>query len=304
MVLRDVKVLTLDHMLDMANDQVHWLKIDVEGFEDAVISSWKTSKRRPWIIVIESVNPVTKQKNVREYRKSLVQKGYSFVYFDGLNDFYVHQDHEDLIEHFSAPPNVFDQFVFAEISIFCHLANVRRRSDAARLHAEIANTRAAKVEKVDAVNLANSLRSEISSLQRQIDLVRPSTSWKITGPVRALKSRILWFARGSASWIQFKPGSRPHRVVRQTAISTARLGQPRLASLVKNRFPMAREKLRRMVIGASQPNSSINPTNANTTLPFNEIVSPAKSIVFDNSILSARGILKELRAAQVNIRKS
>ena len=113
-VVRDVKALTLDHVLEMANDQVHWLKVDVEGFEEAVISSWKTSKKRPWIIVIESVDPVTKQRKVNGYRASLVQKGYSFVYFDGLNDFYVHQDHADLIGRFGAPPNVFDEFVFAE----------------------------------------------------------------------------------------------------------------------------------------------------------------------------------------------
>jgi len=41
----------------------------------------------------------------------LLAKGYEFVYFDGLNRFYVSNDHSELKAVFGPGPNVFDNFV-------------------------------------------------------------------------------------------------------------------------------------------------------------------------------------------------
>jgi FkbM family methyltransferase len=173
-VTRVVKVLTLDRLLDMAEDEVHWLKVDVEGFEEAVINSWQISRKRPWIVVVESVNPVTLQRNVGNWGASLAEKGYSFAYFDGLNDFYVHESHVDLMERFSAPPNVFDRFVLVEDSEFCRLANMRSQSEAARLkhviEEQAAQATAAEADR-DALNaeVAN-IRAELA--RREAELTR------------------------------------------------------------------------------------------------------------------------------------
>jgi hypothetical protein len=48
-----------------------------------------------------------------DWEAHLLEAGYRFVYFDGLNRFYLASEHEDLAPHFRVPPNVFDDFTVA-----------------------------------------------------------------------------------------------------------------------------------------------------------------------------------------------
>ncbi|NMM04860.1 FkbM family methyltransferase [Polaromonas sp.] len=89
---------------------IHWLKVDVEGFEQQVLSSWRSSAVRPWVVVVESTLPLTQIETRENWEATLVAYGYAHVYFDGLNRYYVSNEHPELREAFAAPPNVFDQF--------------------------------------------------------------------------------------------------------------------------------------------------------------------------------------------------
>ncbi|QTX22072.1 FkbM family methyltransferase [Comamonas aquatica] len=93
-----------------AEQEIHWLKIDVEGFEQQVLSSWGTSTARPWIVVVESTLPLTQIDTHQSWEFILVGYGYTSVYFDGLNRYYVSEAHAELKAAFAAPPNVFDGF--------------------------------------------------------------------------------------------------------------------------------------------------------------------------------------------------
>lgn len=107
-----VPTITLDGVFNQLNNrQVHWLKIDVEGFEEKVINGWKSATIRPWIIVIESTLPGTQTKSHSKWEPVLIDKGYKFAHFDGLNRFYISNKQLDLLSHFEHPPCVFDQFV-------------------------------------------------------------------------------------------------------------------------------------------------------------------------------------------------
>ncbi len=88
------------------------MKIDVEGMEAAVIDSWKVGSCRPWVVVVESTLPRTPTPAL-EYETALLDKGYTFVYFDGLNRFYVSQDKPHLLAYFNRGPNVFDGFALS-----------------------------------------------------------------------------------------------------------------------------------------------------------------------------------------------
>src|SRR5688500_5861703 len=44
----DVPVLTLKSALQSLPAEVHWLKIDVEGFEEQVLKGWDSTSLRPW----------------------------------------------------------------------------------------------------------------------------------------------------------------------------------------------------------------------------------------------------------------
>ncbi len=110
-VLRSV---SLDQVLDEAPEgDIHWLKIDVEGFERDVLKSWRRSKRRPWIILIEAIDPIDQKEIHQDWENLVVSKGYSFTYFDGLNRFYVSSKHQSLVSHFRYGPSLWDQFRLA-----------------------------------------------------------------------------------------------------------------------------------------------------------------------------------------------
>src|SRR5262245_29349828 len=104
-----VPVLTLKSALRSLGDkEVHWLKIDVEGFEEKVLKGWDSRTVRPWIIVVEATIPGSPETNYASWDPILTSANYQFVYFDGLNRFYVSNEHAELAGAFSCPPNVFD----------------------------------------------------------------------------------------------------------------------------------------------------------------------------------------------------
>jgi FkbM family methyltransferase len=90
--------------------EIHWLKIDVEGLEEQVLRSWGAAKARPWIVVVESTLPLTQTESHESWEALLLERNYSAVYSDGLNRYYVSNAHPELKQAFAVPPNVFDEF--------------------------------------------------------------------------------------------------------------------------------------------------------------------------------------------------
>lgn len=93
---------------------IHWLKIDVEGMEHSVIKSWGDSAVRPWIVVVEATEPLSQKLSHVMWDGIIQNYGYQFVYFDGLNRFYVSNEHPELTAYFGPGANVFDEFKLAE----------------------------------------------------------------------------------------------------------------------------------------------------------------------------------------------
>lgn len=105
----EVPMLTLRSALgSVAGKQVHWLKIDVEGFEEQVLRGWDSQQLRPWILVVEATVPNSTETDYIKWDHLVTGAGYRFVYFDGLNRFYIANEHPELEAAFGAPPNVFD----------------------------------------------------------------------------------------------------------------------------------------------------------------------------------------------------
>lgn len=91
--------------------QVHFMKVDVEGYESSVLEGISLTSVRPWIIVVEAIEPFSTELSHEKWEPLLTTRGYKFVYFDGLNRFYVAEEHAPLQNAFSTPPNVFDDFI-------------------------------------------------------------------------------------------------------------------------------------------------------------------------------------------------
>jgi FkbM family methyltransferase len=90
---------------------VHFLKVDVEGSEEDVIKGIDFTRVRPWVVVVEAVDPHVRQPTHGQWEHYLLDAGYRMAYFDGVNRFYVDDAHSELLPAFEAPPNVFDNFV-------------------------------------------------------------------------------------------------------------------------------------------------------------------------------------------------
>lgn len=113
-----VPVLPLSRVLDSYRERdIHWLKIDAEGMERQIIESWEPSNVRPWVVVVESLEPVLGSTDADKltttheaWEPTLLRLGYEFVYFDGLNRFYLSNAKSDLRHRFSSGPCVFDDF--------------------------------------------------------------------------------------------------------------------------------------------------------------------------------------------------
>ena len=108
-----VPVRTLNDVLaeHLADRVLHLMSIDVEGMEKEVLEGLDLQRYRPWLMVLEAVTPGTPEPNHESWEPILLANDYHLVYFDGVNRFYLAQEHLDLEDRFSLPPNVWDNFV-------------------------------------------------------------------------------------------------------------------------------------------------------------------------------------------------
>ncbi|MGF6765500.1 FkbM family methyltransferase [Paraburkholderia sp. GAS33] len=90
---------------------IHFLKVDVEGAEGDVLAGADFRNFRPWVVLVEATLPLSQDQSYADWEPILTSQGYSFVWFDGLNRFYVADEMKDeLGGHFQVQPNVFDEF--------------------------------------------------------------------------------------------------------------------------------------------------------------------------------------------------
>lgn len=104
--------LSLDSMVrKYVSGDVHFLKIDAEGSEHAIITAADWRAFRPFIIVAESTEPFSTNRVDEEWASFLRKNGFLEVYFDGINTWFVREESKDLQAHFRIPVNVLDDFV-------------------------------------------------------------------------------------------------------------------------------------------------------------------------------------------------
>lgn len=92
----------------LAGRDVHWMKIDVEGMEERVLRGWDPRSLRPWVVLVEATRPASTEPAHHAWDGLLVDADYRFVLFDGLNRFYVANEHPELMETMSVSANIHD----------------------------------------------------------------------------------------------------------------------------------------------------------------------------------------------------
>lgn len=156
-----------------AESEIHWLKIDVEGFEKQVLSSWGKSAARPWIVVVESTLPLTQIETHESWEAILIGYGYTPVYFDGLNRYYISDAHPELKNAFLAPPNVFDGFALngTASATFHHLIDARYKGKISEILAQKEQQKQSATEEIESLTLSlvslDKVHAEQTSQTRQ-----------------------------------------------------------------------------------------------------------------------------------------
>ena len=208
---------------------VHWLKIDVEGHEQAVLEGWDPSLLRPWVIVVEATLPNDRTASYADWEPNLLKAGYQCVYDDGLNRFYIEPSREDLARAFSSPPNPFDNIRLSRHSALCqdlvseyHAQTLDQQAQTLDQQAQILDQQAqildqqaqildqqaqildqqeevaalaAQVQAHEAEIAAlryegDLLTAERDELHRRVTAILASLSWRMTGPLRRALSLV------------------------------------------------------------------------------------------------------------------
>ncbi len=162
---------------------IHFLKIDVEGFEADVINGMDFERWRPWVVVVEATLPGSEVSSHADWEPALTSSRYRMAHFDGLNRFYVAEEHAELATAFATPPNVFDNYVFvgqvnAEQAALTTAVDSERERTQAR--AEIAEARTACVNaqaaQVGAETRLHALDFQVQSLDARLQAAQADTA--------------------------------------------------------------------------------------------------------------------------------
>jgi len=99
----------LTSILDDAQlPSIHFMSIDVEGAEASVLAGLDLRRHRPWVLCIESVLPGTNVRSQAGWEPAVLAAGYALVAFDGVNSWYVAQEHRELADALAIPFNAID----------------------------------------------------------------------------------------------------------------------------------------------------------------------------------------------------
>ncbi|MHB8264122.1 MAG: FkbM family methyltransferase [Acidimicrobiales bacterium] len=211
--VRETEVVTrkLDDIISIFDpEQIHFLKIDVEGAEKEVLEGLDLTTVHPWIVVVEAMTPARDSSDMEpsheEWEYILTGAGYDYVYFDGLNRFYVADEHGSCADAFEFPPSYWrDWYIpYREHQLRQELAQERQVNS--HLHQELAQLRQAEgrsraVEEDltrklrEAKQQIFNLEQEVKSRRAELSAVYGSTSWRITRPMRSSSPTVVKLRR-------------------------------------------------------------------------------------------------------------
>ncbi|MBL4307087.1 FkbM family methyltransferase [Vibrio fluvialis] len=218
-----------------ANLDIHFLKIDVEGFEKSVLESMDFSLYRPWILLIEATKPNTTEENYSTWEYLVLNSDYVFAYADGVNRYYVANERkEELLPSLKYPPNIFDKFISSD------QFNIGKRAQQVELKLQDAELKLHNAE-LRLEQLELNLKYHIN----QIENIYSSISWKITKPIRFIKR--FFFEKISRQQLIIRIKLIIRKII-LWCISIINKNQKiaLLSKRILNRFPIIKKRLIRM----------------------------------------------------------
>jgi FkbM family methyltransferase len=213
----NVTTRTIDSILEEAGWKgldIHFMSVDTESSERAVLESIDLSVWRPWVLVVEATTPLTTQSTRDLWEELVLQAGYRFCLFDGLSCYYVAEEHFDslgdalsypacplddyttreyrntaremheLVERTQAIPDLVEQVIRWRTQAVTRWATaIASETELENARVELAELRNAYQELLE---VHHQFHLECVSLRDQIVEMHESSSWRVTKPLRLL----------------------------------------------------------------------------------------------------------------------
>jgi FkbM family methyltransferase len=129
-----------------ARDEIHFLKIDVEGAERSVLEGCDFDRFRPWIVVVEATEPLSTVATHEAWEPILVGAHYEFSLFDGLNRFYLARERAELKPALAFPADDYTRATEIWTRGALEIANAELTHRIETLEAEISRMRSGDLE--------------------------------------------------------------------------------------------------------------------------------------------------------------
>jgi len=202
---------------EYVKNEIHFLKIDVEGDEEKVLRGMDFTRWQPWIVVIEATLPNSQICSHEKWEDLLFDHNYRFAYFDGLNRYYVSPRQLQLAAFLQVQPNVFDNFRSSHLvkawATIEQLSVKAEQTDSAlalshkllgRVYVLEERERQTIRETDDLEHRLNAVNFTVANMERQlrerealvetldarINALYLSRSWRLTRPLRWLSRMI------------------------------------------------------------------------------------------------------------------
>lgn len=247
MPVRTLDTILTEHPLE----PLHILKIDVEGAEATVLRGIDLRRWRPWLLVIEATAPLSVELTSMAWEPGVLASGYSKVFFDGLNNYYVADEHPELVPSFNAPANCLDGFSLAPDHVLTDpavrglLAEGARNKNLVSDLEEWAKTcegwarGVEQAHREDLVALAEAQKA-LSVVETQLTSITTSLTWRLIKPIHLLERGVRSLVRAPMALIK--------RVVRpamEAALSIVRRNERLKAAArgIADRYPVIGARL-------------------------------------------------------------
>ena len=184
-------------------DDLHFMVVDTEGSERAVLATVDLRQWRPWVLVVEATAPNSTRQTHLEWEELVTGAGYDFCLFDGLSRFYVAAERAaGLREALSVPANPLDDFVtHREHTWEQELNRLHARDEETallrtqneELLQEVIRWRGAVLARWAKATGAGTASQghEVVRLRQQLVDTQATVSWRVTAPLRAVQTRRL-----------------------------------------------------------------------------------------------------------------
>lgn len=151
-------VLLKDLLSEYSVKHIHFMKIDVEGYEYEVLSSNDWLKYRPEMICIES------NHQVKDWRPILINENYIEVWNDGLNDYYLAKESMFRKDYFS-----YSDVILLDMQIIPHhvISRLNELVNEAEHYKKLLSNERLKLNMPDEQLRLKSLDTRIKQLQHE-----------------------------------------------------------------------------------------------------------------------------------------